>query len=143
MRLTSSGDKLNYEKDSRSPAVSLLDTKILLNRVISDADKGARYCTADINNFYLNNPMKTYRYMKIPIHLSTDEILEEYNVNKLVYKGYVYVEIWKGIYNLKDAEILSYTALVDDLQPFRYYPVHYTPGLWLHKITNDIHLGGR
>ena len=106
-------DKLNYEEDPRSPAIYLLDSKILLNSIISDANKGSRYCTADINFFYLNNPMKTYRYMKITIHLFTYEILKEYDINKLLCKGYVYVEIKKVIHGLKEAEILAYTALVN------------------------------
>ena len=40
IRLTFGGDKLDYEEDSSSPVVSLLDKKTLLNSVISDADKG-------------------------------------------------------------------------------------------------------
>ena len=59
VRLTVGGDKLDYEEDPSSPAVSLLDTKILLNSLILDADEGARYCIADIKIFYLNNRMKT------------------------------------------------------------------------------------
>ena len=51
VRLTVGGDKLDYEEDSRSPAVSLLRKKIILNSLISDADKGARYCTAGIRKF--------------------------------------------------------------------------------------------
>ena len=39
--LTIGGDKLDYDKDTASPAVNLLDTKILLNSTILDADKGA------------------------------------------------------------------------------------------------------
>ena len=43
----------------------------------------------------MNNSMKTYRYMKIPIHLFTAEILQEYKIDKILHKGYVYVEIRK------------------------------------------------
>ena len=91
VQLTVGGDKLDYEEYARSPVVSLFDTKILLDSVISDANKGARYCTADIKNFYLNNPVKTYRYIKTPIHLFIDEILEEYNISNIIQKLYVYV----------------------------------------------------
>ena len=35
-RLTVGGDRLDYWGDSASPAASLLDTKLLLNSVISD-----------------------------------------------------------------------------------------------------------
>ena len=72
VRHTVGGDKLDYEENESSPAVSLLDTKILSNNVISDTDKGAIYCTADIKNFYLNKPMKIYRCTKIPIYLFMD-----------------------------------------------------------------------
>ena len=84
--------------------------------MIFHADKGARFCTADIKNFYLNNPMNTFKYMKIPIHLFMDEILQEYNINDIVHHGYIYVEIRKDIYRLKEAEILAYTALVKQLE---------------------------
>ena len=63
MRCTAGGDRLDYEDDPSSPAASLLDTKMHLNITISGAHRGARYGTADIETYYLNNPMSTYRYM--------------------------------------------------------------------------------
>ena len=65
--MTVGGDRVEHEHDPSSPLVSLLDTKIMLNSVISDDKKGDKLCTVDVRNFYLNNPMSTYRYMKIPI----------------------------------------------------------------------------
>ena len=38
-RITVGGDKLDYDGESNSPAISLLNTKIFLNGVISDVDK--------------------------------------------------------------------------------------------------------
>ena len=43
------GDKLDYEGEPSSPVFSLLNTNIFLNSVISDARKGARFASADIN----------------------------------------------------------------------------------------------
>ena len=100
VRMTVGGDRLDFEDDTSSPAVSLLDTKIMLNSVISDAHKGARYCTADIVNFYLNNPMQKYRYMKIPLRYITQDIMDEYNIQAIASHRYVYVEIRKGMYGL-------------------------------------------
>ena len=74
--------------------------------------------------------------MKIPIQLFTDKILQEYNINKLVHKVCVYVEVREDIYGLKEDGILAYTALVDHLKPFSYFLVRYTPGLWWQKTTN-------
>ena len=98
VRMTVGGDRLDYEEDPSSPAVSLLDTKIMLNSVISDAHKGARYCTADIKNFYLNNPMSTFRYMRIPLKYINPEIMVEYDINSVDFNEYVHVEIHKGMY---------------------------------------------
>ena len=54
VRLTIGGDKLDCTFDTASPAASLLETKLLLNSVISDAAKGARFITLDIKDFFCN-----------------------------------------------------------------------------------------
>ena len=41
IRLVVGGDKLEYADDTGSPAASMLETKLLVNSVISDADDGA------------------------------------------------------------------------------------------------------
>ena len=46
------GDRLDYFDDSGSPAASLLETKILINSTISDADKGAKFMSADLKDFF-------------------------------------------------------------------------------------------
>ena len=133
VRCTVGGDRLDYEHDPRSPAASLLDIKIHVNSTISDAHKGARYATSDIENFYLNTPMQTYRYMRIALKDIPDEILQEYNLTPLVHHGYLYVEIRKGMYGLKEAGIIAYNNLVKNMKPHGYYPVTHTPGIWRHK----------
>ena len=42
-RLVVGGDKLTCPYDTGSPAANLLETKLLLNNIISYSDKGARY----------------------------------------------------------------------------------------------------
>jgi hypothetical protein len=57
VRCTVGGDRLDYPADNASsPAVSMLDTKVHLNSIISDAHKGARYLCMEISNYYLSNP---------------------------------------------------------------------------------------
>ena len=65
---------MDYCGDPGSSAGSLLDAKIFMSSVISDAHKGARYGTVDIKNYYINNMMETYQYMKIPIRFFTPGI---------------------------------------------------------------------
>ena len=41
-----------------------------------------------------------------------------------------YVKIRKGMYGIKEAGIITYKRLVQNLQPHGYAPVTYNPGLW-------------
>ena len=131
--LTVGGDKLTYDCDSSSPAISLIDLKIHLNSVISDARKDTRYLTVDIINYYLNNPLANYQYMRIHLKDIPNEVVIEYSLLPIADSSrYVYVEIRKGVYGLKESSIISYKRLVRNLQPHGYAPVAHTPGLWTH-----------
>jgi hypothetical protein len=139
VRLTVGGDKLPYEDDAGSPAASLLETKLIINSVISDADKGARFCTADLKDHFLATPMEGNEYMRIHSKYFFGEMREKYNIDNLVADdGYVYVKIKKGMYGLKQAALLAYKHLVNILQPFGYYPCPYTTGLWKHKTRPTV-----
>ena len=80
--------------------------------------------------------MFNYQYMKIPLKYFTQEIREEYDIMNLVDNGYVYIEIRKGTYGLKEAGILAFNYVVENLATHGYYHVKYTAGIWEHKIQN-------
>ena len=134
IRMTVGGDRLDAYQDVRSPAVGLTDTKLHINSVISDAHLGARYCTGDLKDFFLVSDMLVYQYMRIHRRYVTPEIIAEYDLTDDFFdsKGYLYVEIRKGMYGLKEAAILAYDQLKAHLAPFGYFPVPHTPGLWRH-----------
>ena len=134
IRMTVGGDRLDTYQDVRSPAISLIDTKLHLNSVISDAKDGARYCTGDLKDFFLVSDMKVFQYMRIHRKYVTPEIFTEYSLTESHFdsKGFCYVEIRKGMYGLKEAAILAYEQLREHLAPFGYAPVPHTPGLWRH-----------
>jgi hypothetical protein len=117
--MTVGGNLLDAYQDVRSPAVSLLDAKLHFNSVISDAHRGARYCTGDIKDFFLQSLMAIYQYMKIHKKYLPDEVISEYNLTPAHFdsKGYCYLEIRKGMYGLKEAAILAYEQLVAHLKP--------------------------
>ena len=48
--LTSGGNKLEYNKETASPAENLLDTQILLNN--TNVPEGTRFMEIDINIFF-------------------------------------------------------------------------------------------
>ena len=134
IRMTVGGNLLVAFQDVRSPAISLVDTKIHLNSVISDAHRGARYCTGDLKDFFLQSNMKIYQYMRVHRRYLPQEVIDEYNLTPEHFDshGYVYLEIRKGMYGLKEAAILAFEQLRDHLAPFGYHPVRHTPGLWKH-----------
>jgi hypothetical protein len=63
----------------------------------------------------------------------TKETIQKYNLNTLAVDAWVYIEIRKGMYGLKQAGILANQLLQSRMAPFGYYPARHTPGLWLHK----------
>jgi hypothetical protein len=62
-----------------------------------------------------------------------EDIVHKYNLGALAVDGWVYIELRKGMYGLKQAGLLANQLLQTHLEPFGYYPARHTPGLWLHK----------
>ena len=88
---------------------------------------------ADVKNFYLNTPMARYEYMRMHISLIPDEIIEEYKLlEKVDDKGFVYMEIRRSMYGLKQAGKLSNDLLVQRLAKHGYRPSKITDGYWKH-----------
>ena len=80
--------------------------------------------------------MKKYQYMKISFKYTTAEIMAEYKINNIASNGYIYVEIRKEMYGLKEAGIIAFQRLVEKLAPHGYRPFKHTPGLWEHMTRN-------
>ena len=133
VRLTVGGDRLEYESDAGSPAASLVETKMTLNSVVSDAHRGARFMVADLKDFFLGTKMKDPEYMRIHYKYFPADVRAQYDLeNKVAADGYIYVRIKKGMYGLKQAAVLAYDQLVEHLAPHGYYPCPQTTGIWRH-----------
>jgi hypothetical protein len=87
----------------------------------------------DIKNYYLGTPLPRFEYIKMLLSRFPEEIVQRYNLNALAVDGWVYIEIRKGMYGLKQAGLLANQLLQTRLAPFGYYSERHTPGLWLHK----------
>jgi hypothetical protein len=130
-RLTVGGDRLTYPEPVGTKTADLTTLKILFNSVVSTPD--AKFLAIDIKNFYLGTPMDRYEYMRIPINLIPDEIIEEYNLRDIVdADGYVYIEIQRGMYGLPQAGLLANRLLQKKLAKYGYYQCRHTAGLWEH-----------
>jgi hypothetical protein len=62
-----------------------------------------------------------------------EEIVQQYNLKSLAVNGWVYIEIRKSMYGLKQTGLLANKLLQMCLAPYGYYLARHTPGLWLNK----------
>jgi hypothetical protein len=95
---------------------------------------GARFMTIDIKDFYFNTLMELFEYMRIPVDLIPDDIIQQYNLEKYVDSGYMYVKITKGMYGLPQAGRMANDALVPYLAQHGYNQSKHTHGLFIHTV---------
>jgi hypothetical protein len=87
----------------------------------------------DIKSYYLGIPLPRFEYMKMLLSRFPEGIIQKYNLNTLAVDGWVYIEIRKCMYGLKQEGILANQLFQTGLSPFGYYRARHTPGIWLHK----------
>ena len=113
-----------YDDDPGSPAELLLETKILLNSVISNACKGARFMSLDLKDYFLGTPMETPEVMCVQLKYFPRDIINKYKWTNLIQKDqYVYIQIKKGKYGLKQAALLAYNIFIKNLKEDGYHPI--------------------
>ena len=117
LRLVVGGDKLlPYEVDASSPASNLVEIKVLIDSTISDVHKGAKLLSCDLKDLFLASPMTQSEYMRVPTKHFLQDFKDKYNLQNLMdAKGYVFVKIKKGMYGLKQADILAYGQVSEKL----------------------------
>lgn len=96
VRLTIGGDKLDYFGETAASTSSLLQAKLLINSVISDAHKGAHFLATDIKDFFLLSflPEDQNEYMRIHSKYFDEEFRKLYNITPIIAADrYVYCEI--------------------------------------------------
>jgi hypothetical protein len=89
--------------------------------------------TGDLKDFYLGTPMERYEYMRVPLHMIPDSIMDSYKLHSKVRNGFVYIEVRRGMYGLPQAGKIANDQLVKFLAPHGYEPVALTHGLWKHN----------
>jgi hypothetical protein len=90
--------------------------------------------TMDISNFYLMTPLLRPEYIRIRLTDLPDEIIKEYKLkDKATAKGFIYLEVVKGMYGLPQAGLLANELLEKRLNKHGYYQSKLVPGSWKHK----------
>ena len=130
-RLTIGGDRINYPDEVGTPTADLLTVKHLFNSVISTP--GAKFMTLDIKNFYLNTPLKRFEYLRLKLDDIPEDVRKHYNLEQKAKKGYVYVEVRKGMYGLPQAGLLAQELLEKRLKKHGYKQSQLTHGFWTHE----------
>ena len=130
-RLTVGVNLLDCHGDTNTRTTDLTTTNIHLNSLISTSN--AKFVTADIENFYLNNILPDSEWMKLHISIIPNEIIQQYNLHDIVSDGWVYLEILNGMYGLKQAGKIAHDKLVKYLAPYGYKRARHTPGYWKHN----------
>ena len=134
VRVTVGGDRLEYNGFTNTVPAALSTVKVHLNSTISTL--GARYCTADMKDFYYGTPIinpTEYEYAQIPLHLVPEEIIKQYDLLRLANNDRVYFEIRKGMPGLKQAGTIANARLAQHLNKHGYVQSKYIPSLWKHK----------
>jgi hypothetical protein len=101
VRLTVDCDRLDYSGDVATSTADITTFKIPVNSNLSAKD--ATMMVMDIKNYYLDTPLPRFEYMKMPLSRFPEEIFQKYNLNAFVVDGWVYIEIRKGTYGLRQA----------------------------------------
>jgi hypothetical protein len=116
VRLTVFDDRLDYSGDVATSTADITTFKILINSTLSTKD--AAIMMMDIKNYYLDTPLPRFEYMKMLLSCFPEEIIQKYNLNALAVDGWVYIEIRKGMYGLKQAVLLVNQLLQTRLAHF-------------------------
>eukprot|EP00804_Cyclotella_cryptica_P014654 CCRYP_012668-RA/>CCRYP_012668-RA protein AED:0.51 eAED:0.40 QI:0/0/0/1/0/0/2/0/482 len=129
VRITAGGNLIkDYPGELTTRTADLTTSKILWNSVLST--KGARFMGIDIKSFFLTAPLDRYEYIKMPLALFPEHIIQQYDLRTKARNGFVYLEIRICMYGLPMAGALANKLLRERLVPHGYYEVAHTPGLW-------------
>jgi hypothetical protein len=82
VRITVGGNLLAYLGETSTESASIETTKLLINSVLSTPR--ARLGTVNISNFYIQNFLKDYQYMRFHISMIPQEIIDEYNLTDIM-----------------------------------------------------------
>jgi hypothetical protein len=101
--LATGSNLIGYPHSVSTPSANITTTKIVFNSAVSIPN--GKFIGFDMKDFYLITKMARYEYMRLPLDIIPQEIIDlsqiidQYNLLlPLVHKGDVYIKICKGMY---------------------------------------------
>ena len=92
----------------------------------------ARFGFFDVKNFYLDTPLEKPEYVRVRLQDIPQELINEYNPMEYERSGWIYIEIIRGCYGLKQSGNLVNDLLFNRLEKAGYYEACSTPGIFRH-----------
>ena len=133
IRVTVRGDRLVHYDNAASLATNILETKIMINSIMSDARRGARFMTLDIKDHFLAIPMNDLEHVWARLKCMPDDTRQKHNIMNVATKDrQVFIKIQKEMPSLKQVAILAYQHLKNSLELHRYAPIEGAVGLQKH-----------
>ena len=94
-RLTVCGNLLDLTGDLSAPTASVTTAKCVFNGLVSTP--GERCLLADIKHFYSNNILPDPEFMRIPLKIIPQYIIDTYDLTALVnYQEWIYMRMNSG-----------------------------------------------
>ena len=113
---------LDFTGNVSAPTASFTTSKFVFYSMV--CNPLAKCLLGDIKRFYLNNILPDPEFMRIPLKITPQEIVDAYNLATLVENQvWIYMRIEKVVYVLKQARIIANQELVKHVAPFGYHPV--------------------
>ena len=100
-RITASEDRLTYFGDVSTDSASMKTIKCHWNSVLSTPT--AKYYKGGISNMHLKSWLKSPEYVKFELRLIPQVIIDYYDLEKYAVDGFVYAQINKSWYDLKQS----------------------------------------
>jgi hypothetical protein len=129
-RLTIGGDRIAYRSIPRLSPREMESLNILLNCMISEH---ANLSTLDLTDFYLGTDLPHPEYIRIPLRLIPENVIEFYNLKPFVSGNALFCSVHKTHYDLPQAGALSQQRLFQHLQNHGYYPIPSSPSVFRNK----------
>jgi hypothetical protein len=101
--------------------------------------KDACAVICDLKDFYqnTNEPLRILHAMCMHISIIPNKIIEQYNLMDIVTPDrWVYIEIRKGMYGLKQAIIIANQCLTKHCSTYGYSPTPHTPTVYAGTIIH-------
>ncbi len=91
IRITAGGNLIQCDLELSVLTANINTAKLHWNSVVST--KKAKYMCLDINNFYLTAALEYFEYMRIPLSYFPAWTVEQNNLIKHAYNGYLYIKM--------------------------------------------------